>query len=323
MADNTTRTQVTKENTEFYDRTLLERVIPLFIHGMFAQVRNLPMKAGTNRIRFRRYSNLAAATTPLSEGVTPAGKQLAITNVEADVSQYGDFVTVTDVVSYESKDPVLTETAELLGDQAGDTLDQLTRDVLAASTAVIYSGSGNTQNSEVATADVITTANVKTAVLALKLQNAKKITGMVDPSDGVGTTPLNAAYIAFVHPNISETVRAFDGFVEVEKYPSNRKAIEGEIGYYNEVRFIETTNAKVHTGEGTSNIDVYSTIILAKHAYGITRVSGKAMENIIHPLGSAGSADPLNQRQTSGWKSTFVAKILNNAFMQRIVSAAV
>jgi len=47
------------------------------------------------------------------------------------------------------------------------------------------------------------------------------------------------------------------------------------------------------------------------------------VKNIIKPLGSAGTADPLNQRATSGWKATFVAKILNNAFMTRIVSAGV
>lgn len=97
----------------------------------------------------------------------------------------------------------------------------------------------------------------------------------------------------------------------------------GEIGKMREVRFIETTNAKIFANAGTGSINLYCTIILGANAYGITRISGEAVKNIIKPLGSAGTADPLNQRATSGWKATFVAKILNNAFMTRIVSAGV
>jgi N4-gp56 family major capsid protein len=45
------------------------------------------------------------------------------------------------------------------------------------------------------------------------------------------------------------------------------------------------------------------------------------MKNIVKPLGSAGTADPLEQRATSGWKATFVAKILNDAFLVRVEHA--
>lgn len=320
----TTRTEITRENTEFYNRTLLMRVTPLFLYGKFAQVKaQVPSAGGTNRVRFRRYTNLSAATTPLTEGTTPAGSQLAITTVEADCAQYGDFVTLTDVISYETKDPILTETAMMQGDQAADTFDQLTREILAASTAVIYSGTSNTQNSHVAAGDVITDANIKTAVLALKNNNAKKVTQMVNPTDGFNTTPIPAAYVAIIHPNIAATVKGFTGFVPVEKYPSQKGVMEGEIGTFWEVRFLETTNAKVHTGAGTSNIDVYSTMIFGMHAYGTAEVSGQALRFIVKGFNSGGSEDPLEQRQTAGWKGNFVAKILNNAFMQRIVSAVV
>ena len=94
--------------------------------------------------------------------------------------------------------------------------------------------------------------------------------------------------------------------------------MEGEIGKLDEVRFIDSTNAVVFSGEGDSGVDVYGTLIFGQEAYGITRISGEAMQNIVKPLGSGGSSDPLNQRQTSGWKATFVAKILNNDFIVRI-----
>jgi N4-gp56 family major capsid protein len=66
------------------------------------------------------------------------------------------------------------------------------------------------------------------------------------------------------------------------------------------------------------NNDVYATLIFGANAYGVCPLAGNAMENIIKPLGSSGSADPLNQRATSGWKAITTTKILNDAWMIRI-----
>jgi N4-gp56 family major capsid protein len=320
----TTRTQIPAEVNNFYDRTLLKRAIPLFLHTKFAQVRDIPRNGGTNTIKFRRYGNLTAATTPLSEGVTPAGSQLGTTDVTATVLQYGDFVTLTDVVQYESPDAVLMETAEILGDQAADTLDQLARNVLVAGTSVLYSDvSVNAARTDIASTDIITVSLIKKAVRTLKNNNAKKLTKMVNPSTGYNTTPIPACFVGYVHTNVAYTLTGLTGFVPVEKYPSSQTIMDGEIGTLNEVRFLETTNAKVFVNGGAgAAVDVYATIILASDAYGVSRISGEAMKNIIKPLGSAGTADPLDQLATSGWKATFITKILNNAFMARLETSA-
>ncbi len=317
-----TRSTIPAEVNNFYDRTLLRRAIPAFLHTMFAQVRDIPKNSGTSTIKFRRYGNFSAATSPLTEGVTPSGQNLAPTDITATVAQYGDYTSVSDVLTYESEDRVLMEAAEILGDQAGDTIDQLTRDILAAGSNAIYSGSGNTQNDHVAAGDVISAANVRSAVLTLKLNNTKKLKSMVNPTDGYNTTPLNACFVGIVHPSISATLKTLTGWIDVQKYPSQKDVMPNEIGTFDEVRFIETTNAKVFTAGGTGGIDVYGTIIFGSDAYGISRISGESLKNIVKPLGSSGTADPLDQRATSGWKATFVAKILNDNFMTRIVSAA-
>jgi len=324
---NTTRTEIPAEVNNFYDRTLLMRAVALFVHTRWAQVRDIPRNSGTKTIKFRRYGNLTAATTPLSEGVTPAGSQLSVTDITATVAQYGDYITVTDVVSWESQDAVLMEAAEIMGDQAGDTLDQLTRDILNAGTAAIYSGTSNTQTSDVAAGDVISYGNLDAASLALKNNKARPITRQINPSTGYNTTPIPASYIAIIHPTITAKVATFTGWTPVEKYSNQQGIMEGEVGSYSangtKIRFIETTNAKIKTGQGKGSIDVYCTLVFGSNAYGITRISGEAMKNIVKPLGSAGSADPLDQRATSGWKATFVAKILNEDFIERIESAAV
>lgn len=318
---NTGTGQIPAEVNNFYDRTLLYRAIPLFVHTRWAQIRDIPKKAGTLTIKFRRYGNLTAATTALSEGITPSGSQLSVTDITATVAQYGDFVTVTDVLDFSSQDPVLMEAAEILGDQMGDTLDQLTRDVLAAGTNVYYAGSGHTLRSQVAAGELITLALVQKAVRLLKGNKARRMTKMVNATTGYNTTPLNASYIAICHPNTTYDLKGISTWVGVEKYASTNGIMEGEVGKLDEVRFVETTNAKVFTGAGASSIDVYATLVFGSDAYGTTRISGEAVKNIVKPLGSAGSADPLEQRATSGWKATFVAKILNDAFMVRLECA--
>ena len=319
---NTTRTQIAQEVNNFYDRTLLLRAVPLFLHTRWAQVRDIPANAGTNTIKFRRYSNLTAATTPLSEGITPTGSQLTTTDITASINQYGDFITITDIVSFETPDPVLMEASEIMGDQSGDTLDQVCRDILAAGTSAVYANS-QTQTSGVAATNILTEADLKQCVLNLKNNKCRKMTTMIDPSTGYNTTPIPACYIAIIHPNITKTLKGFSTFTPVQKYPNQNGVMEGEVGSYDEIRFVETTNAKVKTGAGAAGIDVYCTLIFGSNAYGITRISGEALKNIVKPLGSGGTNDPLDQRATSGWKATFTARILNDAFMQRLECAMV
>jgi len=315
----TTRTQIAREVNNFYSRTLLMRAVPLFLHTRFGQVKDIPRNSGTNTIKFRRYGNLSAATTALTEGVTPAGSQMSVTDITASVAQYGDFTTFSDVVSYESPDATLTEYAEILGDQAGDTLDQLARDVLAAGTTVTYVGQSS--RGAITTSDLITATEVRKAVRTLKNNKARRVTRMVAASTKIATEPVSAAYIAICSPNTTFDLQDETGWVPVEKYSSAMKVMEGEVGKINDVRFIETPNAKVFTGEGNGGIDVHGTIIMGAEAYGITRITGESLKNIVKPLGSGGTDDPLDQRGTTGWKSTFVAKILNDDFMVRLEHA--
>ena len=216
-------------------------------------------------------------------------------------------------------DPVLTETAELLGLQAGDTLDQLTRNVLIAGTTQQFASTATTE-ATVAAGMKLTKAEIQESVKTLKTNKARKITSMIDPSDGFNTSPVSSCYIGLVHPNATYDLKNVAGFIRVEEY-GQKKAMEGEVGALDEVRFVESTNCYYAEDVGVGSIDVYRTIILGQEAYGISRISGEAMKNIVKPLGSAGTSDPLDQRQTSGWKATFVAKILNESFMVVIYHA--
>lgn len=316
----TTRTEIPAEVSQFYSRELLERAVPFFAHVMFAQVRDIPQNSGTKTINFRKYGSLTAQTTALVEGVTPAGKKLSTTDSQATLDYYGDYVTITDEVLFETYDPVLTEAASVLGEQAGDSVDQIARDIYAAGTTYQYASTATARN-EVALGMVLNRTEVKQAVRTLKGNNAKPVTSRIDPNTGFNTVPLNRAYIGIVHTDTTYDLDDAIGWIPVEKYPNKADIMPNEVGSLAGVRFVESTNAKVFTGEGAGSIDVYGTLIFGQNALGVTRLSGLSLQNIVKPLGSAGANDPLNQRATSGWKLAFVAKILQQLWIIRIEHA--
>ena len=307
-----------------YDRAMLERALPEILHDQFAQIKDLPRK-GTNVLKMRKYGALAVNTTPLVDGVTPAGSKLSYSDVTITVRQYGDFTIVTDWVDMTSPDPVLLEASEVLGEQAGQSIESVLISVLNAGTNVQYAdvgSDGNTARTDVASDDKLTATELDIAIRTMKNNLAKPITRVVNPDTGYATTPVNSAFVGIVHPNTTYDLKGISGYSPLEDYQNSAQGgLRGEVGKYDRLRFVETTLAKVFSGAGASSIDVYSTLIIGMNSYGISRISGEAMRNIVKPFGSAGSSDPLNQRATSGWKASFGAGIINQLFLLRIEHA--
>src|SRR3990167_1609150 len=115
---NTTTTQISSMVNNWAEKTLLVRAYPHFVHAMWAQVKDIPSK-NSAVIKFRRYGNLTAATTALTEGATPVGSQLSVTDVTSTLAQYGDFVTITDFVDMTTIENHRLEILNILGDQMG------------------------------------------------------------------------------------------------------------------------------------------------------------------------------------------------------------
>ena len=317
---NTTLTQLPANIQGYYDKRLLMRSEDRLVHDRYAQMRTLPKNSGT-RTNFRRYSNLAPATTPLTEGVTPTGSQLAVTDINATVQQYGDFITLTDQVDMHGLDNTVAEATDICGYQMGETLDEVWRDAVVPNLAnKIFIAA---DEASTVAGDTFTVASVKAAILQLKSQNAMKFTPMVGATDGVGTSAVRSAYWGVIHPDVVYDLEDQAGFISAENYASTKTLVDGEVGAVKDVRFVETNKAYINADGGAVNVDTYHTAIFGKEAYGVVDVRGKDNASIIvKPLGSAGSADPLDQRSTVGWKASTVAKILNDAFAVSIVSAS-
>lgn len=73
-------------------------------------------------------------------------------------------------------------------------------------------------------------------------------------------------------------------------------------------------------GGGIIGNPVAATLVLGKNAYGLIDIDGSmAVQSIVKAVGSGGTADPLNQVSTCGWKiPAFTSKILMPNWMIRI-----
>mgnify|MGYP003287419771 CR=1 FL=1 len=299
------------EMKTFYSDYLIDMAEPNLVHDQFGQKHPIP-KNGGKIIEFRKYDPLPKMLTPLTEGVTPDGQKLTMSVITAQVEQYGGYVELSDILMLTAIDNNLVQATKLLGSQAGRTLDTITREVLNGGTNVQYAEGQVTSRSALVGGQesgnhYLTVDAVRRAVRFLKVMNAPKINGY---------------YAGIIHPDVSYDLMSDEKWVNVKTYSDPEDIYEGEIGRIEGVRFVETSEAKVFTGEGSGGRDVYSTLILGDDAYGVTEITGGGLQHIVKQLGSAGTADPLNQRATAGWKATKTAERLVEAYMVRIETAS-
>lgn len=298
----------------YYDRKLLETMKPKLVHCQFGQKRPIPRNNGKT-IQFRKWTPFDAVTTALTEGTVPDGQALSQTAVTATVAQYGGYVAVSDLLDMTALDPVANDAVEMMADQGALSLDHIVRDVLTTSadaTNVLYAASSGTaaaSRSAITAAHKLTTLEIRKAVRALKKAKAPRI------SRGG-----RQYYVAIVGPDTTFDLQSDPLWVDVSKYQAKEQIYSGEIGRLFGVLFVETTEAKIFAGAGASDADVAATLVLGRDAYGLIDIEGSgAVRTLVKPRGSAGTADPLNQISTVGWKAAaFTAKILQPLWMIRI-----
>lgn len=307
----TTSPGLSAENKTFYDKVLIQTAEPKLIHDQFAQKRDIPQNGG-KKIEFRKYASLPKATQPLVEGVTPDGQTLEVSKIEAEVSQYGGYVTLTDILKLTAIDNNIVEATKAIGNQAGITLDTITRNVMQSGTNVFYcpksDGTAVTSRAALNATCKLTVAVVKDVATFLKANNAPKI---------------GDSYVAIIHPYVASDLMDDPEWKYPHQYQDTTEIYEGEIGKIHGVRFVETSEAKIYAGSSDgcpTGLAVFGTLFLADGAYGTTEVTGGGLETIIKQLGSAGTADPLNQRATVGWKALKTAEILVQPYIVRVES---
>jgi N4-gp56 family major capsid protein len=297
-------TNLSEEAKTWYDRKLLDRAKVIAVYQDAAQKRRIPRRGGIN-VEFRRFSALSAATTPLTEGTPPSGSNLTVTQVYATVSQYGDYVQGSDIIETQAIDPVLDETAGILGDQAALTFDVLTREVLAAGTNVLYANSAGSRG-DVGSGDWFDLT---------ELRRMERLLGR-----NKGRPVRSNRFVVFAH---IDTMTDFIGDSTVQSILENagnrgsgNPLMNGEVGMISRSILVETPEGKIFASGGEGSRDVYATIGVAANAYGVVELEAHNLTTTFVPA-KADHADPLGQSWIKGWKGTFTAVRLNEDWIVR------
>jgi len=302
---------LTAEQHTYFQDELLERLLPELKWTQFGEKKTIPNRKGATT-NFRRLNSLAVSTTALTEGVTPDGVNLDIVAITATVAEYGSWTKISEFINMTGYDPLLQEASGLMGENAGESIDTIVRDIVAAGTNVIYAN-GKASRVLTAATDKITAADILKVRRTMKNNKVKEIKL---PGGGSG-------FVALVHPFVAMDLMQTQEWKDQNTYVDTKNREEGILGKMYGIYFMEVDNGVKFAGAGASSADIYGTIFLGRGAYGLPDIGGSMKpEIIVHPAGSAGSADPLNQFNTIAWKCAFTAVRLQELAIIRYESGA-
>lgn len=305
---------------------MLIRALPYLVFEKFGQAYPLPTKS-TKTAKFRRFESLDATPTELTEGVTPTAQTFSVTDIEAPVHQYGNLVTMTDVLLDTNDSPVMEQVTQIVGEQAAETVENMRIGVLLKGTNVEYAN--GTARDKVNMP--ISLPLQRRITRKLKNQKARFLTDSIKSTPRFYTESISPCFVAVCHPDCEADIRSMPHFQDVKDY-GNTSPWENEIGAVEGVRYLFTTlmkswpdagdnktNAAGDTMVSTAGIkaDVYPILFLAKDAYGLVPLKGAESLTpvIINP--SHTESDPLAQRAHVAWKTMQTCVILNQAWMVR------
>ena len=286
----------------YYNRELLRTFEPELVHLQFGDEHRMPENNGLV-MNMRKIIPLEANTATLTEGEPGESVMLTETEVTVKLEQYGEYARCTDKLDLSHLDMNILRKTKLFGDAGARSIDAVVREELATCTNVIYAN-GKTSREELTSEDKLSTRELRKAVRKLKKAHAQTFGGY---------------YIAIVGPDTFYDLQDDETFVAVARYQDKEAVYTGEIGRLFGCRIVETTEAKIFEGAGADGSDVASIIVLCQYAYGYTSFKGAKPRVIVKPAGSAGTADPLEQISTVGWKMDgFGVKMLQPEYAVRI-----
>lgn len=300
---------LTAEQAEFYQDAMLERLLPELFFMKYGEKKNIPKNKGAVT-SFRRLNSLAVSTTALTEGVTPDGVDLNITKISATVQEYGNWTKISEFINLVGLDPLMTETAQLMGENAGESIDVIVRDMIAAGTNVVYANTKTARNL-IGASDKISALDILRVRRTLKRNKVKPI---ALPDGGKG-------YLAFVHTDVATDLMQTQEWKDQNTYVDTKNRQEGVLGKLYGIYFLEADNAVKFAGAGATAADVYGTVFIGRGAYGVPDVEGSSKPQIIvHDAKVAGG--PLEQFSTVAWKAAFTTARLNELCIVRYESGA-
>ncbi len=303
MSAQTTST-LSPEVGVYYEKNFLERAMYELIFEQGAQKRKQPANGGTS-VRFTRYTPLATVTTALTEGTNPAEVNLTATNVTATLAEYGTTVKISRFLTLTGIDANNDEKISLVGQNMGETLDELARNELFTGGSVLFANSKSSL-ANIAATDVLKVIDIQKSVRTLKTNKARRYSGI-------------APWLGKVSPNTSFDLQQDTTWINADTYDNGAKNLyNGELGKMAGVRLIESPNAKTEASTTT----VYSNFFHGDQAFGCTELEGDGRKLYIIPNTKIDSGNPAGRFSTVSWAAAYVVKTLNGSWIVNLKTGA-
>lgn len=234
-----------------------------------------------------------------------------VSRLDRAESNRRDYITVTDMVEYVVESPTLNDNAKLLGQQMGESVDQVTMEELEATASVYqcqFGGNGNTPTD-------MSDDDLEIIVETLLNASADMFSPMIPGENKEGTTPIREAFWAMGHTKLMRDLQSLGSFVSTSDYPGQQSVMDAEWGSTNNIRWVLSPLGSVDT---STDPDTYNVFICGQDAYGVVELEEGIARHIFKDYGSGGTEDPLEQRATQGWKTLHTAILLNQNWIRKM-----
>lgn len=279
-----------------YSREAILEAQPLFIFRNFVELKQqLGVEPGKT-IQFLKLANITKGGQ-LSDEFTPMPRQtMSQSIVSITVKEWGNSVVVTRFAASASFRDLMADAAVLLGRDYANVVDDYLRDIFLGTANVQYAG-GGANDAAITSSDFFNTDEIKDAVEVLKTMNVQPV---VRGGDQV--------YICVAHPHQLRKLRDDANWINARAYVDPRDIYNGEVGRYENVVFIETTQMPQTAGVGGGGIDVYSAVMFGNRAVGYAEtVPMQIVQDGVQDFGRFSSL---------GWYSIFGAGIINDYIIE-------
>ncbi len=313
MADAYTTTASVGLDQVAYDKLAYFALRPELYFDTVADVQATNETDPGSSVVFTIVNDLAAATTPLSETVDVDAVALSDSNVTLTLAEYGNAVVTTKKLRATSFIPVNPIVANVVGFNAGVSIDTVARNILQAGTNVRYATGGATDPTSRVTVeadDKLTAHDVRHQRALLSAANVPRI---------------NGAYVSYIHGDVALDLTEETGAAswrDPHTYSAPEAIWNGEIGMFEGFRFIETPRAPVFTDAGAGGtVDVYRTIFLGRQA--LAKAYSTAEDLGPFPKVDLGPViDKLRRQQPVGWYWLGAYGIFRQAALRAVESAS-
>ena len=192
------------------------------------------LAAPGENVKFTTYNDITRGGQ-LNEHESLSGKAMAATQQTITVTEWGNAINVSEKLLRLSWDDVMSEAATLLGRDYAVTRDLALRDAVfnGASNRVttddtVLGGNNGGGLGGIGASETFNIEAVRYAVEVLQTADAPKFFGDY--------------YVCFLHPHQAAYLRRDPDWVNAHQYVGTRNLFNGEVGRFEDVIFVVTTN---------------------------------------------------------------------------------